>query len=63
MFGGYLFCVDFVPRANRERMLDLGILPRQGEPPAAGAQTPCKAVGTLLLGVGTAVVDTPELDT
>ena len=63
MFGGYLFCVDFVPRANRARMLDLGIPPRQGEPPAAGARTLCKAVGTLLLAVGTAGVDTPELDT
>ena len=63
MFGGYLFCVDFVPRANRVRMLDLGIPPRQVEPPAAEARTPRKAVGTLLLAVGTAVMDTLELDT
>ena len=63
MFGGYLFCVDFVPRANRVRMLDLGTPPRQGKPPAAWARTPRKAVGTLLLVVDTAVMDTLELDT
>ena len=62
MFGGDLFCVDFVPLANRAQMLDLGIPPRQGEPPAAGARTPRKAVGTLLLVVGPAVMDTLELD-
>ena len=58
-----MFCVDFVPRANRARMLDLGIPPREVEPSAAGEQTPYKALGTLLLVVGTAVMDTHELDT
>ena len=63
MFCGYLFCVDFVPRASRARMLDLGTPLLQVEPPAAGARTLSKAVGILLLVVGTVVVDTPELDT